>query len=87
MEAINRYEYIDYEVIKYPYIWLNIPEFGVYRVATLSLINALVSDDDGITYKSNNARAIDEMFFFYLDDDEMDRNDEELAEVILKAVA
>ena len=81
----NRYEYIDYEGIKYPYMWLNIPEFGVYRVATLSLVNALL-DDDGITYKSNDARAIDEMFFFYLDDDEIDRNDEELAEIILKAV-
>ena len=81
----NRFDYIDYEGKLYPYLWLEIPNWGIYRVSTSSLSNALM-ENDLATYKSEEARHIDEMFFFFVEDEDFQLSDEEIIDVILRAV-
>ena len=90
-EIINDYQreklyYIIYDNKLYPYKWINIPNYGEYRVSTTSLIDALWCSDSSL-YKSKKAIIIDEMFFFYVADDEIFLRDNEITDIITEAVS
>ena len=71
---------MEYKGKEYPAVWVEIPGWGEYIVSVESLEKELLPD--GVTYTDEEARYIDEQIFYYVDDDEIERED--LGEFVAK---
>ena len=65
-------EYIEYKGKEYPAREVFIPEFGDRLVSVMSLEDELMPDGN---YVDDEAQCVDEQIFFFVDDDEIDRED------------
>ena len=74
---------ITFNGVEYKVRGIRIPSSAYVEISTLSLEHVLM-DDDGL-FVSEEAQAIDESLFFYVEDDQIDLPEAEL-EQILEAV-
>ncbi len=74
---------ITYKGKEYPIIEVEIKKYGVRQIATESLENVLLTED-GI-YADDEARAIDESIFFFVEDEYIFKTPSEIAEIVYKA--
>ncbi|MDX2174274.1 MAG: hypothetical protein SFY56_14325 [Bacteroidota bacterium] len=63
---------------------LDLPEFGSVLISTTSLSNLIV-DENG-NYLSDEAIAIDEQLFFFVEENEIDLDENELITIINSAI-
>ena len=59
---------------------INLPKFGNVQIAKTALSNLLLDDD--CEYVSDEARAIDEQLFYFVENDEFDMSNRSLAKLI-----
>ena len=74
---------ITFQGYEYPTREIEIREFGDVTIATKSLSEALIPSDLG-HYVSDEARAIDEEIFFFVDDEDI--NSKDLKKIVEKEV-
>ena len=67
------FEYIEYEEKEYKVAYVEIEEGKWELIGTESLENALMPD--GMSFKDDRARGIDEAFFYYVPDEMIDSPD------------
>lgn len=78
-------EYIDYKGINYPIRIANFRDMNV-RIATMSLDKALYDEETGLP-TSQVAEAIDEILFYFVQDEEIFLPQHELLQLLKKQIA
>ena len=71
-------DYINYKNKNYPILEINLPEFGYVTIATDTLKDALLNED--YSYKSEEAQAVDEKIFFFVEEEKINLSVRELRE-------
>ncbi len=82
MDELN-VEYVTFRGTDYPVRNVNVPDFGVRRVASEDLEGVLF---DGEGYVSKTAQAIDESIFFFVPEYVMDYPDDDLEKYVAENV-
>ena len=76
-------ETIKFNQREYPTLLLNFP-FGERRVSVAKLNDNLMNEDG--SYVSENARLVDEDIFYFVDEEDLNLNKDELVELILSEI-
>jgi hypothetical protein len=64
--------------------WVNLPEFGNVLIAKITLRDVLLNDV--CEYTSKEAAVIDESIFFYVQDDDFNRNNKSLSKLMMSQI-
>ena len=76
-------ETIKFNEKKYPALLLNFP-FGERMISVAKLNDSLMNEDG--SYVSENARLVDEDIFYFVDEEDLNLNKDELVQLILSEI-
>ena len=83
MQTKFKMEIIKFNQREYPTLLLNFP-FGERRISVAKLNDDLMNEDG--SYVSENARLVDEDIFYFVDEEDLKLNKDELVQLILSEI-